>query len=81
MASDSHPADDIVKAVVGLFNGDNIRQTIREAWDRLPSLTPAPNRSVPDDTPEGQAVRDANKKFYDADAAERVRAKVKSRMK
>ncbi len=38
MASDpndpTHPADDLIKAVQGVFNGDNAKQAIRDAWDR-----------------------------------------------
>jgi hypothetical protein len=34
MADDNHPADGLIDAIRGVFNGDNIKQSIRDAWDR-----------------------------------------------
>lgn len=36
---DNHPADQLIEDIRGLFNGDDIKQAIRSAFDRI--VTPA----------------------------------------
>lgn len=80
MAEDQHPADDMIEhighAVMGIFNGDNIRQTIRDAWDR--HMNSAPENSTAQQMTNAnnvKAVQDANKAFLDASQAAKIRMK------
>lgn len=79
---DPHPADEIVehlgKAVMGIFNGDNIRQTIRDAWDKhmnAPETSSTAQQMT--DANNTKAVQDANKSFLDASQAAKIRMKAK----
>lgn len=75
-----HPADEIHREVIGIFNGDNMKQALREAWDRmtnrLPSMS-AHDRFVQQlhQQSNDQRVQDANKSFLDADKAAQIRQK------
>ena len=82
--ADEHPADQLLETIKGLFTGDAIKQSIRDAWDRTTG-----NSSQPDSKPAQQAdagmVAAANQSFRDAankaalsDAqAAKIRAKAK----
>jgi hypothetical protein len=72
--NDSHPADDLAKAFQGLFNGDNVKQALRDAWDRVKggaSATVKPPQQM-NWTPTPNAEQ---QKALDANAAARIRAK------
>ena len=83
MISDPHPSDDLVQnlghAVMGIFNGDNIKQTIRDAWDKHMNA-PETNSTAQQmtDANNVKATQDANQTFVDA---AKVRSKVAQRMK
>ena len=80
MANDTHPADDLAKAFQGLFEGSNVKQALRDAWDRhfgaaesKPSADPMiqkMNKDAMDKT-----AQDAAKSFITPDAAANIRAK------
>lgn len=84
MANDEHPADDIARAVMGIFNGDNIRQSIRDAWDRMHAPT-IPDAAPKSDQkmnwtpqPNAEQQQDINKRnALDSVAASRIRTKAK----
>ena len=61
--SDQHPADGLIEAIKGLFNGDNIRQSIRDAYDRV---TGQPAAADPDTSYRDEMEREANKSFLPA---------------
>jgi hypothetical protein len=74
---DSHPADALLESIKGLFNGDNARKTLRDAYDRVTGNTPPPATPKPEDTSWHDAqVKAANKSFLDADQAAKIRAQV-----
>jgi hypothetical protein len=86
MASDAHPADDLARAVQGLFNGDNLKQAIRDAWDR--HFGPKPVDADSSDTVKqmnkaamDKAAQDAAKSFITPDAAASIRAKSSGMLK
>lgn len=80
MMNDEHPADGLAKAFMGLFDGTNVKEALRQAWDRMSSKAPAVD-------PDAQAaqqraaqnhandVKAANKAFLDQATAEAIRAK------
>jgi hypothetical protein len=82
---DSHPADELMESIKGLFNGDNARKTLRDAYDRVTGkTTPAPDSSAvasaaATKAANDKAVQDANKSFLDADQAARIRAQANSK--
>lgn len=50
MSDDQHPADGLIDAIRGVFNGDNVKQALRDAWDRhfgSQQATPAATPSQP----------------------------------
>lgn len=48
MADDQHPADGLIDAIRGIFNGDNIKQSLRDAWDRtVGTALPAASSHAP----------------------------------
>jgi hypothetical protein len=72
---DDHPADQLLDAIKGLFNGDNARKSLRDAYDRITGDKPTAPAPKPEDTSWHDArVKAANKSFLDADQAARVRA-------
>jgi hypothetical protein len=76
MADDTHPADDLIEAVRGIWNGDNIKQAMRDAWDRIVSKT-TPSEST-DTSFHDEMLRNANKSFADQDAADKAKLTPKS---
>jgi hypothetical protein len=75
---DSHPADALMESIKGLFNGDNARKTLRDAYDRITGQTapPAPTPKPQDTSWHDAQVKAANKSFLDADQAAKIRAQV-----
>jgi hypothetical protein len=89
--ADEHPADEIIKpihdAIAGILTGDSLKQTLREAWDRIhngvTNAVPSAhdqeiqqmNKKMNDD-----AVKSANKSYITEDAAAKIRDAAKSRM-
>jgi hypothetical protein len=68
--ADEHPADEMFKpikdAIVGVFNGDDIKKSIRDAWDRMHSSVPAPTEAPKSNAPAltdaiAAKIRDAAK--------------------
>ncbi len=85
---DFHPADDLAKAVQGLFNGKNLMQAIRDGWDKhfgpsqpaqsTDSTIQQMNKSAADKTAAdvAQSYRDnAAKQAITPTAAANIRAK------
>jgi hypothetical protein len=75
---DSHPADALLESIKGLFNGDNARKTLRDAYDRVTGQTtpPAPTPKPVDTSWHDVQVKATNKSFLDASQAADIRAKV-----
>jgi hypothetical protein len=68
MNDDQHPADGmvdgIVNAIKGMFNGDDIKQSVRDAWDRIHGPAEAPAQPDPDIQKMNKALND--KPYLDA---------------
>ncbi len=80
MANDTHPADDLAKAFQGLFDGSNVKQALRSAWDKHfgpAAAAPQESDTVKDMNKAAmdKAARDAAKSFITPDAAANIRAK------
>jgi hypothetical protein len=81
---DTHPADEFVQQLKDLFDGDALKQSIRNAWDRAtgqkpkPASTDNPVADAQTKAADDKAVADATKSFVTADAARRIRAGSKS---
>jgi len=89
MAQDEHPADGMFEpirdAIMGMFTGGNVKQAVRDAWDRMHGA------SEPQSAHD-QQIQQMNKQAADADAqkvaqayltaqqADKIRAAAKSRM-
>ena len=71
---DFHPADDLAKAFQGLFDGTNVKQALRDAWDRHFGSAPKPEAPAQQMNwkPEPNAEQ---QKQLDANSAARIRAK------
>ena len=82
--NDDHPADGLAKAFQGLFDGTNIKQALRDAWDRhFGTAAPAePSDTVKamNQAENDKSVQDANKSFLTPAAAASVRAKASKSM-
>ena len=83
MANDDfHPADDLAKAFQGFFNGDNIKEALRSAWDRHfgpPSAQQDPDKPAQQMnwTPKPNAEQ---QQYLDAKAAASIRTKAAAKM-
>ena len=82
--NDDHPADGLAKAFQGLFDGTNIKQALRDAWDRhfgtVASTEPNDTVQQMNKAANDKAVQDANKSFLTPAAAASVRAKASKSM-
>jgi len=76
---DQHPADSLLETLKSAFNGDGIKQTLREAWDRLHASAPSAHDQAiqqMNDQANAQRTQDATKSFITPDAAANIRKKM-----
>lgn len=80
MNDDFHPADELAKVFHGLINGDNFKQSMRDAWDRITSSAAAPDAHQQavdqmNKVAADKAVQDANKSYLTPNSAATIRSK------
>lgn len=61
MADQSHPAYQLINAIKGALDGENVVQSVKDAWDRISS---AASTVVPDD--RQKMIDQMNKQSNDA---------------
>lgn len=83
MTDDQHPADSLIEAIKGTFDGDNIRQSIRDAWDRITGQQQAQPQPQPAQQtnwkpePNAQQQQEINRNALTSAQAAKIRSKVR----
>lgn len=82
---DNHPADQLIEGIKGLFNGEEIKQAIRDAFDRITGQqekpAPAPDPYMLHNDPRIAAANASFRaKALSGDAAAKIRDTANSKM-